>query len=277
MLSTFSHTSCSCRRRPSHSSRRHLQQHWHSQSKCLVLAVLLHERDSHVADSHGTWQPPHPIPTTHLSFIWHGLSMGNLCFVLQVSKAGEEVPQALSLRIYTQGTTAIHRVNNSRILYHIVCSKNNTAHCKSCPYLAPTAASTGLCMWDTCHYSNMPFLLRRKPHQFGRSWRGRMVTAQCSTLGGHTVLTFPCREFLETSAKMIPSEKKKKDGIMAWLIDGFMSAQCLSVDKKKMPLYSSLHPPFVRFSEVSSDPNNSNFINWMSCVQLNWWPYPFPR
>lgn len=70
-----------------------------------------------------------------------------------------------------------------------------------------------------------------------------MVTAQCSTLGGHTVLTFPCREFLETSAKMIPSEKKKKDGIMAWLIDGFMSAQCLSVDKKKK--CHCIHP-FIR-------------------------------
>lgn len=50
-----------------------------------------------------------------------------------------------------------------------------------------------------------------------------MVTAQCSTLGGHTVLTFPCREFLETSAKMIPSEKKKK--MESWL--GLLMVSCL--------------------------------------------------
>lgn len=34
-----------------------------------------------------------------------------------------------------------------------------------------------------------------------------MVTGQCSILGGHTVLTVPCREFLETSAKEAQREK----------------------------------------------------------------------
>lgn len=51
-----------------------------------------------------------------------------------------------------------------------------------------------------------------------------MVTAQCSTLGGHTVLTFPCREFLETSAKMIPRGKKKKK-VESWL--GLLMVSCL--------------------------------------------------
>lgn len=166
-----------------------------------------------------------------------------------------------------QDTTAIHRVHNSRILYNIVCSKNNTIHCKSCPYLAPTAASTGLCMWDTCHYSNMLFLLHRKSHQFGRSWRGRTVTAQCSTLGGHIVLTFPCREFLETSAKIIQRGEKWNCGLAYWWFHVCMMSLCRL--KKKNPTVFIPSPPYVRFSEVCSDPNNSNFINWVSCVQLN--------
>lgn len=74
--------------------------------------------------------PPHPMPTTQLSFFCHGLSMGNFCCLLQTRKAGEKVPQALSLITYMQGTTALHRVNNSRILHNIASSKENMFHCK---------------------------------------------------------------------------------------------------------------------------------------------------
>lgn len=128
--------------------------------------------------------------------------------------------------------------NNSRMPQNIACSKDSVFYCKQCPYQAPTAVCTGLYTWGTCHCSNTPFLHRREPHRFGKSWRGKMVTRQCSILGGHKVLLFPCREFLETSAKKM---QRGKGWITAWLLCGSKFAQCIPVDEKKSCMRLFIH------------------------------------
>lgn len=65
-----------------------------------------------------------------------------------------------------------------------------------------------------------------------------MVTGQCSILGGHTVLTVPCREFPETSAKEAQREKME-----LWFDSLLVS--CLhdvsNVGKKRKNLHPFIH------------------------------------
>jgi len=74
--------------------------------------------------------PSYPMPTTQLFVFCDGLSMGNFCCLLQASKAGEEAPQTLAPLMGMEGTTALRRVNNSRMPQNFACSKDNVFRCK---------------------------------------------------------------------------------------------------------------------------------------------------